>query len=90
MSITEETYETSSNISSNYQSPINTQSSNTKTKAKSTKLSLTNIHPDVTFAKILLHILAENKKSKDYYKKINSNQDLHFTVKMRPTISLLD
>jgi hypothetical protein len=90
MSIQEETNETSSNISSNYQSPINTQSSNTKTKAKSSKLSLANIHPDITFAKILLHILAENKKSKDYYKKINSNQDLHFTVKMRPAISLLD
>ena len=62
MSNTEETYETSSNMSSNYQSPINTKSYKTNSKAKSTKLSLANIHPDITFAKILLHILAENKK----------------------------
>ena len=47
-------------------------------------------HPEIIFSKILLHILAENKKSKDYYKKIESNKDGHFTFKMVPSISLLD
>ena len=32
----------------------------------------------------------ENKKSKDYYNKINFNNDGHFTFKMRPSISLFD
>ena len=35
-------------------------------------------------------ILSENKKSPDYFKKINSNQDGHFTYKVKPGISLLD
>ena len=49
-----------------------------------------NNQPDLIFAKILLHILSQNKKSIDYLKKINSNQDGHFTFKMKPSISLLD
>ena len=86
MSIIEEKSSPSSTISSNYQSPKNTNSS----KNKLSKVNIANNHPDLIFAKILLHILSENKKSKDYYKKINSNQDGHFTFKMKPGISLLD
>lgn len=83
MSITKESNSPSSTISSNYQSPVATHS--TKNKVNYAKMN-----PHLTFAKILLHILSENKKSKDYYKKINSNQDGHFTFKMKPGISLLD
>ena len=83
MSITKERSSPSSTISSNYQSPVATHSTKTK-------FNIAKMHPDLTFAKILLHILSENKKSKDYYKKINSNQDGHFTFKKKPGISLLD
>ena len=86
MSTIEEKSSPSSTISSNYQSPKNTNSS----KNKLSKVNIANNHPDLIFAKILLHILSENKKSKDYHKKINSNQDGHFTFKMKPGISLLD
>ena len=86
MSTIEEKSSPSSTISSNYQSPKNTNSS----KNKLSKVNIANNHPDLIFAKILIHILSENKKSKDYYKKINSNQDGHFTFKMKPGISLLD
>ena len=86
MSTIEEKSSPSSTISSNYQSPKNTNSS----KNKFSKVNIANNHPDLIFAKILLHILSENKKSKDYLKKINSNQDGHFTFKMKPGISLLD
>jgi len=44
----------------------------------------------VIFVQILLHILSENKKSNDYYKKLSSNQDGHFTFKVYPSISLFD
>ena len=83
MSITKDRSSPSSTISSNYQSPVATHSTKNK-------VNIAKMHPDKTFAKILLHILSENKKSKDYYKKINSNQDGHFTFKMKPGISLLD
>ena len=83
MSTEEESYSPSSTISSNYQSPK--KSKNTKNK-----INIINNHPDLIFAKILLHILSENKKSKDYFKKINSNQNGHFTFKVKPGISLLD
>ena len=86
MSTIEEKSSPSSTISSNYQSPKNTNSS----KNKFSKVNIANNHPDLIFAKILLHILSENKKSKDYLKKINSNQEGHFTFKMKPGISLLD
>ena len=86
MSIIEEKSSPSSTISSNYQSPVNTNS----TKNKNIKVNIAKNHPELIFAKILLHILSENKKSKDYQKKINSNQDGHFTFKMKPGISLLD
>jgi len=80
---TNEALSSSSDKSSNYQSPISIKSSKNK-------LSSSNLHIDIIIAKILLHILAENKKSKDYYKKINSTKDGHFTVLMKPSISLLD
>ena len=83
MSTLDESFSSSSNISSNYQSPA-------KTNITKNKISIINNHPDIIFAKILLHILSENKKSKDYYKKINSNQDGHFTFKIKPNINLLD
>ena len=85
MSITNVPTSPSSTLSSNYQSPVQATSS----KKKINPL-LVNNHPDLIFAKILLTILSENKKSKDYYKKINSNQDGHFTYKVKPGISLLD
>ena len=83
MSTLDESYSSTSNVSSNYQSPV-------KVNITKNKISIVNNHPDIIFAKILLHILCENKKSKDYYKKINSNQDGHFTFKMKPGINLLD
>jgi len=83
MSFTKESTSPSSTRSSNYRSPDGTHSTKNK-------VNIAKMHPDKTFAKILLHILSENKKSKDYYKKINSNQDGHFTFKMKPGISLLD
>ena len=83
MSTLDESFSSSSNISSNYQSPA-------KTNITKNKISIINNHPDIIFAKILLHILSENKKSKDYYKKINLNQDGHFTFKIKPNINLLD
>ena len=83
MSTLDESYSSTSNVSSNYQSPV-------KVNITKNKINIVNNHPDIIFAKILLHILSENKKSKDYYKKINSNQDGHFTFKMKPGINLLD
>ena len=83
MSTIEESNSPTSTLSSNYQSPKTT-------KINKNKINIANYHPEFIFAKILLHILSENKKSKDYYKKINSNQDGHFTFKMKPGISLLD
>ena len=84
MSITNVPTSPSSTLSSNYQSPVQATSSKKKINP------LVNNHPDLIFAEILLTILSENKKSKDYYKKINSNQDGHFTYKVKPGISLLD
>ena len=83
MSTVGESYSPSSTISSNYQSPK-------KANITKNKINIINNHPELIFAKILLHILSENKKSKDYLKKINSNQDGHFTFKVKPGISLID
>ena len=85
MSTVEEISSPSSSISSDYQSPIKT-----KTTKNKIAINIAKSHPDIIFTKTLLHILEENKKSKDYFKKINSNQDGHFTFKMKPGISLLD
>jgi hypothetical protein len=71
-----------STTNSNIQSPMNINPSKQK-------LSPPNNSIDIIIVTILLHILAENKKSKDYYKKMNSNKDGHFTIQMKPSISLL-
>ena len=76
------TYTSTSNISSNYQSPKNDSSKN--------NIISPSIQPDIIYAKILLHILSENKKSNDYFKKIESNEDGHFTYKVKPPITLFD
>ena len=79
---TSSTYTSTSNISSNYQSPKNDSSKN--------NIISPSIQPDIIYAKILLHILSENKKSNDYFKKIESNEDGHFTYKVKPPITLFD
>ena len=76
-------YSSSSNISSNYQSPKNNSN-----KKNIILPMVPSIKPDIIYTKSLLHILSENKKSKDYYKKIESNEDGHFTYKVKPPISL--
>ena len=56
-----------------------------------TKKSIQNeLNIDFIFAKSLLNILSVNKKSPDYYEKIKSNKDFHFTVLMQPGLSLLN
>ena len=82
----------SSTISSDYQSPISLKDvhKNTKKIIQIPPNNIQNPYPGTIFAQILLHILSENKKSKDYYNKINLNLDGHFTFKMRPSISLFD
>ena len=79
----------SSTISSNYQSPVPSKESKKKLD-DSPNPRVIQVHPSIIFAQILLHILSENKKSNDYVKKINLNQDGHFTFKMRPSISLFE
>ena len=59
MSTLDESFSSSSNISSNYQSPAKA-----KTNIEKNKISIINNHPDIIFAKILLHILSENKNPK--------------------------
>ncbi len=84
MSSEQLTYSSYSNISSNYQSPKNEVSSKNNN-------TLTSSNPEVIiFAKTLLYILSKNKKSKDYYDKINSSKDGHFTYKRIPPISLIE
>ena len=83
MSTVEESYSSDSTVSSNYQSPK-------KTLTSKNKVSIVNNQPDLIFTNSLLHILSENKKSSDYIKNVSSNQDGHFTFKMKPSISLLD
>ena len=75
----------SSSISSNYQSPIHS-----KQKISKNKPNIKHNHLDVKFTNCLLAMLAKNKNDKDYYTKIKSNQDGHFTFKKKPSISLLD
>ena len=87
MSLSEEKSSPSSTLSSNCESPLSTKVS--KNKQELSKIPIPNTPPPpVIFAEILLHILSENKKSKDYCKKISLNQDGHFTFKLRPSIPL--
>ena len=48
------------------------------------------INIDLIFVKSLLKILSENKKLPDYYTRIKSNKDFHFTIFIQPAIPLLD
>ena len=89
MSVSVEKSSPSSTISSNYESPLNTKANKIINDHNSTPVSNA-IPAPVIFVQILLHILSENKKSNDYYKKLNSNQDGHFTFKVYPSISLFD
>ena len=67
-----------------------TYNEDTRPKENQKQKNLHLIHPDITYAKILLHILNENKKLPDYYEKIENAQDGNFTYKIKPGISLLD
>ena len=79
----------SSTISSNCESPLSTKVS--KKEIEPTPIQMINTPPpQVIFAQILLHILSENKKSKDYNKNLSLNQDGHFTFKVKPSISLFE
>ena len=71
-----------STVSSNHGSPKSISQSKNSIQEK--------INIDLIFAKSLLKILAENKKSPDYYTKIKSNKDFHFTILIQPAIPLLD
>ena len=87
MSLSEEKSSPSSTLSSNCESPLSTKVS--KNKQELSPIPIPNTPPPpMIFAEILLHILFENKKSKDYCKKISLNQDGHFTFKLRPSIPL--
>ena len=77
----------SSTVSSNCESPPSVKISKNKSEPQIIQTSTT-LSPPIIFAQILLHILSENKKSKDYYKKISLNQDGHFTFKVQPSIPL--
>ena len=89
--MTSEKSSPSSTISSDCQSPVSSKINSKNLTKNIVPISKPNPlpnHPGFIFAQILLHILSENKKSKDYYNKINLNRDGHFTFKMRPCISL--
>ena len=91
--MTSEKSSPSSTISSDCQSPVSSKINSKNLTKNIVPISKPNPlpnHPGFIFAQILLHILSENKKSKDYYNKINLNRDGHFTFKMRPCISLFD
>ena len=77
----------SSTVSSNCESPPSVKISKNKSEPQIIQTSTT-LSPPIIFAQILLHILSENKKLKDYYKKISLNQDGHFTFKVQPSIPL--
>ena len=79
----------SSTISSNCESPLSSKT--TKNKIEQPKIPQPiSYPPHVVFVQILLHILFQNKNSKDYYKKLALNQDGHFTFKKLPSLSLFD
>ena len=77
----------SSTVSSNCESPPSVKISKNKLEPQIIQKPNT-LSPPIIFAQILLHILSENKKLKDYYKKISLNQDGHFTFKVQPSIPL--
>ena len=79
----------SSTVSSNCESPLPSKASKNKIEQPLVPQPVPS-PPQVVFVQILLHILFQNKKSKDYYKKLALNQDGHFTFKMLPSLSLFD
>ena len=85
MSENEDIQSPSSSVSSNYQSPIHSKQETSKNKP-----NIKNNHLDINFTNSLLTILNKNKNDNDYYTKIKTNQDGHFTFKKKPSISLLD
>ena len=86
MSKNEDPNTSTSSMSSNYQSPVESKSKPAEIQVNTIK----NKHIDIIFANILLTVLAKNRNQKDYITKINNNQDGHFTYKVKPSISLLD
>ena len=79
----------SSTISSNCESPLTSKAPKNKIEQPLISQPVPS-PPQVVFVQILLHILFQNKKSNDYYKKLALNQDGHFTFKMLPSLSLFD
>ena len=79
----------SSTISSNCESPLTSKAPKNKIEQPLNPQPVPS-PPQVVFVQILLHILFQNKKSNDYYKKLALNQDGHFTFKMLPSLSLFD
>jgi len=79
----------SSTISSNCESPLTSKAPKNKIEKPLISQPVPS-PPQVVFVQILLHILFQNKKSNDYYKKLALNQDGHFTFKMLPSLSLFD
>ena len=78
----QENFSSPSTVSSNHGSP--------KSILPSKASIPDNINIDFIFVKSLLKILSENKKLPDYYTRIKSNKDFHFTVLMQPGLSLLN
>ena len=79
----------SSTISSNCESPLTSKAPKNKIEQPLISQPVPS-PPQMVFVQILLHILFQNKKSNDYYKKLALNQDGHFTFKMLPSLSLFD
>ena len=78
----QENFSSPSTVSSNHGSPKSTLPSKASIQD--------NINIDLIFVKSLLKILYENKKLPDYYNKVKTNQDFHFTIFVQPAIPLLD
>ena len=78
----QENFSSPSTVSSSHESP------SFQSQIKNSIQNEFNI--DFIFSKYLLNILSINKKSPDYYEKIKANKDFHFTILMKPGISLLD
>ena len=78
----QENFSSPSTVSSNHGSP--------KSILPSKASIQDNINIDLIFVKSLLKILYENKKLPDYYNKVKTNQDFHFTIFVQPAIPLLD
>ena len=78
----QENFSSPSTVSSNHGSP--------KSILPSKSSIQDNINIDLIFVKSLLKILYENKKFPDYYSKVKTNQDFHFTIFVQPAIPLLD